>query len=1196
MDTVAVGAPELKALLLTDLVGSTQLVESVGDAEAARLGALHDAAARSLLAGFTAREIDKTDGFLFLFDRAADALRFALAYHAALRGLSADSGRRLEARVGIHLGEVYLRANPPADVARGAKPFEVEGLAKPLAARVMSLAEGGQTLLTRGAFDMCRRAVVGDASFPPGLQWVAHGPYLLKGVEEPVDIFEAGEAGVSPLRPPADSTKARRALRPGEEELLGWRPAPGGQVPGRPGWALDRKLGEGGYGEVWLAHFAKTRDQRVFKFCFDPDRVRGLKREVTLFRVLREVLGDRKDIARILEWNFERPPYFIESEFTPGGCLVDWAAGRGGLAGIALDRRIEFAAEVAEALAAAHSVGVLHKDIKPSNLLVAEDSAGEPHARLADFGIGLVTDRAVLAVAGVTGTGLSEASLTANDSSRTGTRLYMAPELLEGRPATIQSDLYALGVVLYQLAAGRLGHALAAGWEADIGDALLREDIAACVAGDPARRLSSAGELAARLRGRPARRRARLRRSAARGVAAAAVLLAAIASGALWTAHAQSLRATREAALRLEAEQARRAAEQQSALVLERLKGTSALVGFTLSDLREVLDLEREHDKRIAKTVAKGVGDYYRGVPADGLDERSRLEHAAQLESVSRAFLELGVLEDAEHLASESLRLRRALLAPDHPDALRSRAALASVLRTRARHQDALELCGASLALIAAKPGGEPSAEFELLCAQASVLEDIREYGKAEVIFERAVSLEGGPGPLERADALQSLGVLRMWMNKFDEGEADLLEALRLTEAHAPHDELALAARRNALGLLYYYMGRLDAARAHLEEAIAVRTRRLGAEHASTLSSKNTLGCVLGRDPADKARCEEIYREVLAGFEAVYGRDHPNYGLMHNNLGTFYAKEGRLDEAEHHHREALAARIRAYGAQHATIGESRWHPYNIHLRRGDRAAVRALFDEAVATTARVTGGESLETCNELLESASRFLSADMLDDAERVSMRATELAVSRYPEAQPWAFSSGSHIQSARGCHEDAERLILAAIDAHLRHPKGGSLPDLYRSLALVKEAQGDFAAADAAFEFALAHNQASLNFEPRISVLHIERYLAEFKARRGDFEAAHWLLGHALAECRRQIGPSNVTTREMIEALLLVGEQQAAAASTPEAAGEAWREVLLTLGEIDMSWLTAAGRERYGKAQASTAPQPAAGIADSSG
>ena len=197
-DTVVV-----TTLLVSDLVGSTRLVERLGDRGAATLFRRHDRLARDLMQEHEGREIDKTDGFLLLFDRPWSAVSYALAYHRALRELD------LEARVGIHLGEVVLHRNSDADVQRGAKPLEVEGLAKPTAARLMSLAMGGQTLLTRAAYEVARRSSTGGED-GHDLQWPSHGRYRFQGIAGEVEVFEVGAPEQAPLARPSGSDKAQR--------------------------------------------------------------------------------------------------------------------------------------------------------------------------------------------------------------------------------------------------------------------------------------------------------------------------------------------------------------------------------------------------------------------------------------------------------------------------------------------------------------------------------------------------------------------------------------------------------------------------------------------------------------------------------------------------------------------------------------------------------------------------------------------------------------------------------------------------------------------------------------------------------------------------------------------------------------------------------------------------------------------------
>ncbi len=244
----------LKTLLLTDLVGSTALVDTLGDERAAVVFSRHDHLARDLFVMHEGTEIDKTDGFLILFDRPIDAALCALEMHDELAKLSGELGVSLTVRAGIHLGEVVLRRNRPEFVARGAKPIEVEGLAKPTAARIMSLAAGTQTLMTRTAFDLARRAAVGHASVPDDIEWIEHGPYQFKGIAEPQSVCEVGRRDRAPLTAPQDSEKAWHSGAPfGPESTIGWRPAVGLAVPGRDGWTLKQKLGQGSSTELWVA-------------------------------------------------------------------------------------------------------------------------------------------------------------------------------------------------------------------------------------------------------------------------------------------------------------------------------------------------------------------------------------------------------------------------------------------------------------------------------------------------------------------------------------------------------------------------------------------------------------------------------------------------------------------------------------------------------------------------------------------------------------------------------------------------------------------------------------------------------------------------------------------------------------------------------------------------------------------------------
>ena len=151
-------ATVLRTLLVSDLVDSTQWVSRLGDQLAADLIRQHDRLVRNLLRVHGGQEIDKTDGMLSLFDRPIHAIGFALEYQRALREFSAKLPLKVQARIGIHVGEVRTWINDADDIAHGAKPMEVEGLAKPVAARLMSLAQPEQILLSSVAYTLAHRA------------------------------------------------------------------------------------------------------------------------------------------------------------------------------------------------------------------------------------------------------------------------------------------------------------------------------------------------------------------------------------------------------------------------------------------------------------------------------------------------------------------------------------------------------------------------------------------------------------------------------------------------------------------------------------------------------------------------------------------------------------------------------------------------------------------------------------------------------------------------------------------------------------------------------------------------------------------------------------------------------------------------------------------------------------------------------
>lgn len=499
----------LEAIMFTDIEGSVRLEQTLGTARYAEVLTRHGEIFYEALSSVRSGHVEKHtgDGFMARFGQPSEAVAAALRFQWLLNRERWDvpPPLRFAVRIGLHQGEILLLPSVRQMPSTIGAPVHV-------AARVMSMAVGGQILLTRAVFDNARQFVREIPDTAAALRWEAHGSYLAKGIEAPIEVFEVGEEGRAPFTRPESSDVVQRSVSAEEEATLGWRPANGLEIPKRPGWFLQKQLGEGGFGEVWLAENAETRELRVFKFCFDVVRLRSFKREVLLFRLIREALGPRTDIATLYEVQLETAPFFLESEYCRGGILSDWIEERKARGGVPLAQRIEIVVKIARALAAAHSVGIIHKDVKPSNIFI-EEQGGSAQPRLADFGIGVLTDRSALSQLDLTYTGDLTFSI---DQSRTGTRMYSAPEYMIGRPPSIQGDIYSLGVLLYQMVIEDFGRPLGPGWQRDVADPLLAQDIAFCVDVEPERRFGSALQVAECLESLEARRRSVLEAEAAR--------------------------------------------------------------------------------------------------------------------------------------------------------------------------------------------------------------------------------------------------------------------------------------------------------------------------------------------------------------------------------------------------------------------------------------------------------------------------------------------------------------------------------------------------------------------------------------------------------------------------------------------------------------------------------------------------------
>jgi len=937
-------ATRLVVLLFSDIVASVALKSRLGDAQAAAIISRHDHLFRDVFEQVGDGEIlkDTGDGFLARFNTVSSAVNFALLFQDAMRR-SDWPASPLHVRVGLHLGEV---SELDPDPEGGAK---LSGLAIDLTARVMGLAEGGQILLTRAMFDSARQYVrqhpVASDGHVLTIRWMAHGPYLFKGTDEPLEVFEVGAEGQAPLRAPQDSEKARRALAAGQEETLGWRPAIGLDVPTRVGWKLERRIGEGGFGEVWLGVHEKTRVHRAFKFCFDQDRLRSLKRELTLFRVLREVLGDRDDIARLYEVQLDQAPYFLEVEFTEAGDLNNWARTQGGIDHVPRPTRLDLVARMARAVAAAHSVGVLHKDIKPANILIHQVKGGEPRPRLSDFGIGILADRTEVEARQITISGFT-GLLTENESSRTGTRLYAPPEMLIGKAFTVQGDIYALGVLLYQMIVGDLERPLAVGWERDIDDPLLREDVSLCVQGDPSRRLRTAAELADRLETLPKRRAERFaqiaqREKAARrqrlvrlGVATLIVVTVLLVIVGIGLLRERDLRQT-----------AQREADK-----------SARMVAYLQDMFKQARINELGRHARVVQVLDPAVA---------GLDAAVGPDHdvlAALKFTFGSLYRYTGVYDKAETLLTASLDESRKINGPEAPLTLQAMNGLGLL------HMDKGNLDAADPLLTQAyekrreQAGAREYAALEFANDLARLRAMQQRFDEAFALFQETIAahreIERGFGS-ETIIVTNNYAAALTASGAIDQAEQQLREAYQRAQNQWTNDSLITLAAANNLGAWLITQQKF-------QETVDLLNPLL--ETARNMLGKNQPDCVVLTSNLARALLElrnldsePLLEDILDQAGSHLGRDYPAIQTARFTYADLLNRTGRAAEAEQQFKTLLTDRVAVYGENDARTFRVRGELVFILDDAGKYDEAEPMYRQLAAATQAALGDDDRET-------------------------------------------------------------------------------------------------------------------------------------------------------------------------------------------------------------------------------------------
>ena len=669
------------------------------------------------------------------------------------------------------------------------------------------------------------------------------------------------------------------------------RLAVGDAVPRRSNWKLETPLARTEGNEVWLARHAKTHESRVFKFSLAGKGLAGLKREVTIARLLRKALGERADFVHVLDWDFEEAPYFVESEY--GGTSLDrWPEGAG-IAVVPLAQRLSMFAEAADAVAAAHGVGVLHKDLKPANLLVYEID-GAPQLRVADFGSSRLFDSGWLDELGITHLGMTQAQMITSDTS--GTPLYLAPELAAGQTSTVKSDIYTLGVTLYQLVVGDFRRPLAPGWENDIADPLLRQDIADAASGDPAKRPDSAALLAERIRNLEGRREQRALEEAVRArVADGEKRLAKIRARRPWMIAAMvSLVAglVFSGSMWFRSEQQARVAAEQRIQAEKQAKRAEAVVSFLSNDLIRSVTPEGAGYER-NPTIRDMMVFASTNTDEKFKNDRSTLANVHAALGASWAAL-FEAKRSVEHYR-KAWKAYSGEFGADEERVLVTQYNLVEQLIAADEFDEAGELLGAADKLAGSRLGEQGKLAFWSSWTRGKLFQARMKVDEAEIELRRAAQLHDAVFPEQQAKRARirlALADVYQRQGKFTEVVALMREAL--SDPDLESEELRNSYKTNLAKMLSFKKNSpesLSEALALAKEAADSTARMQGPDAQLTLIRYSEVGRAHAR-AGDCKEALEVYRRIWGLGVGRYGLSNRNNLLHGSQLASMEIKCG----------------------------------------------------------------------------------------------------------------------------------------------------------------------------------------------------------------------------------------------------------------------------------------------------------------
>ncbi len=744
-------------------------------------------------------------------------------------------------------------------------------------------------------------------------------------------------------------------------------------------WELLAPLGAGGMGQVFLARRAdRSFDKLVAVKFVHAELLSPQLRE--RFAAERQALAglENPGISRLLDGGESASGEpFLVLEYVEGSSLLDFAARQQ----LPRRRRIELFLQVLRSVAYAHSHLIVHRDLKPANILVTPQ--GE--AKLLDFGVAKI-----LAPEGVDGGGSGRAAT--RTSLRALTPEYASPEQILGGATTTATDIYALGVVLFELLTGRRPYRVPTGAAQEWADAALHQEVSpaaelgrdlVAILGralrkDPAERYATVDAFAADLQryldGRPvAARRGSLGYRAARfagrhrgALTASTIALALLV--ALAAIAADRLRRERDRATQ-EAETARSVAGFLATLFQNADPARTRGAKLTAREILEQGALRIERDLAAQPAVQAQLLTVLGAVQRDlGLREPARLllekalalrEAGAASDDLARAesLYELGVLdridgelERARTRLELALALREQRLPPDDREIARTLAALSAVLRQEGEVDRALPLVERALEIARRSDTEIAPAEAGRWLNNLGLLhQDAGDYERARAAFTESLAIldasEGPDSPLP-ALPLDNLGQVLRTMGRAAEALPNHLRAAELVRRSWGEEHPQYGTALNSLGTTLVALDRQDEALARFERAAVVYTAALGPDHpfvAWPLRNQAEALLALGRPgPA-----LPLFERALAIRRAAYGEAHPETAQSLTDLGLGYAALGDLEPAERWLRAGLARSRETLEPANLGLAEAEIFLADLLVRRGRSDEPRELYEEAL---------------------------------------------------------------------------------------------------------------------------------------------------------------------------------------------------------------------------------------------------------